>query len=345
MTSHPEFGQTTTATEVAKAFSSQIRNKNVVITGVAPNSLGQAMALAIASQHPAKLILASRTKEKLEQVAQEIYNATPKAKEAGTIEIVALDLSSQRSVEQAAAQIAATVDTVDVLINNAGVMVLTPQRTAEGIELQFGTNYLGHFLFTLLLLRQLRNAAAKPGVVGGSTRVVNVTSAGHRLSPIRFHDYNIEGKEVPPEEQPPPGITAVYGKAGEYNGWLAYGQSKTANILFSVYLSQKLREKGIVSYATHPGSIWTNLSRHLDDKGTEIIAKTGTYWKSLDEGAATMLVAAFDPALNEPPDPSDVYLSDCQFAQAASFALDVHAAERLYRLSEELVRRTFDLEG
>ncbi|KAL1967853.1 hypothetical protein VTN77DRAFT_2542 [Rasamsonia byssochlamydoides] len=342
MTSHPEFGATTTATEVARAFSNQIRNKNVVITGVAPNSLGQAMALAIASQNPSKLFLASRTKEKLEQVAQEIYNNSPKAKSA--VEIVPMDLSSQRSVEQAAAQIAAKVDTVDVLINNAGVMVLTPQRTAEGIELQFGTNHIGHFLFTHLLLDRLKNAAAKSGVVG-ATRVVNVTSAGHRLSPIRFHDYNIEGKEVPPEEQPPPGITAVYGKAGEYNGWLAYGQSKTANILFSAYLSQKLKDKGIVSYATHPGSIWTGLSRNLDEEGNKIIAKTGSYWKSLDEGAATMLVAAFDPALNEPPEPPDVYLSDCQFGQAAPFALDLYAAEKLYRLSEELVGRTFDLEG
>lgn len=227
----------------------------VVITGVAPNSLGQAIALAIASQHPAKLILASRTREKLEQVAQEIYDASPETKATNTVEVVPLDLSSQRSVEKAAAQIAATVDRVDVLINNAGVMVLTPQRTAEGIELQFGTNYLGHFLFTMLLLRQLKNAAAAAAKSGvGSTRIVNVTSAGHRLSPIRFHDYNLEGKGVPPEEQPPPGITAVYGQAGgEYNGWLAYGQSKTANILFSVYLSQQLREKGIVSYATHPG--------------------------------------------------------------------------------------------
>lgn len=114
--------------------------------------------------------------------------------------------------------------------------------------------------------------------------------------------------------------------------------------------------------AIYTKAIWTNLSRHLDDKGTDIISKTGMYWKSLDEGAATMLVAAFDPALNgtyihphthtdsgfkltpaEPPDQSDVYLSNCQFAQAAPFALDVSAAERLYRLSEELVGRRFDL--
>jgi NAD(P)-dependent dehydrogenase (short-subunit alcohol dehydrogenase family) len=140
-----------------------------------------------------------------------------------------------------------------VLINNAGVMVLTPQTTAEGLELQFGTNHIGHFLFTHLLLDQLKNAAAVKSRPAGSTRIINVTSAGHRLSPIRFHDYNVEGKEVPPEEQPPPGIAAVYSKAGQYNGWLAYGQSKTANILFSVYLSQKLRDKGIVSFAAHPG--------------------------------------------------------------------------------------------
>lgn len=206
------------------------------------------MALAIASQNPNKLFLASRTREKLEEVADKISTISPQA--VGTVELVELDLSSQRSIEQAAAQISEIVDSVDVVINNAGVMVLQPLTTAEGIELQFGTNHIGHFLFTHSLVDRLKVAGQRnPGLA----RVINVTSQGHRLSPIRFHDYNIEGKPVPPEEQPPPGIAAVYGKAGEYNGWIAYGQSKTANILFSISLTQKLQSKGIVSYAVHPG--------------------------------------------------------------------------------------------
>jgi NAD(P)-dependent dehydrogenase (short-subunit alcohol dehydrogenase family) len=267
MTSHPEFNEKTTATVVASAFAEQIRNKNgksyfqfifytticaynraVVITGVAPKSLGEAMAVAIAAQSPAKLFLASRTKEKLEKVANKISTESPQA--TSVVKLVYLDLASQQSIEQAASQISSSVDAVDVLINNAGVMILTRENTADGLELQFGTNHIGHFLFTQLLMKQLLYAGSKSG---GSARVINVTSEGHRLSPIRFHDYFIEGKDVPDEEQPPPQITAIYGKIKEYNGWLAYGQSKTANSLFSLALNQRLTSKGVISYAVHPG--------------------------------------------------------------------------------------------
>ncbi|CRG90487.1 putative oxidoreductase C736,13 [Talaromyces islandicus] len=361
MTSHPEFNEKTTATVVASVFAEQIRNKNgvyfyevhssystsmirsmlntrvVVITGIAPKSLGEAMAVAIAAQSPAKLFLASRTKEKLEKVANKISNELPQATPA--VELVALDLASQQSIQQAASQIANSVDAVDVLINNAGVMTLTRENTADGLELQFGTNHIGHFLFTQLLIKQLLRAGSKND---RSARVINVTSEGHRLSPIRFHDYFVEGKDVPDEEQPPPEITAIYGQIKDYNGWLAYGQSKTANSLFSLALNQKLKSRGMISYAVHPGSIWTNLNRSLDEEGNRILAKTGTYWKSEDEGAATMLVAAFDPLLNDLPESGDFYLNDCQFAQPAPWAKDTDAAEKLYTLSEELLGRRFD---
>ncbi|KAL2221520.1 putative short-chain dehydrogenase [Thermoascus aurantiacus ATCC 26904] len=345
MTSHPEYKEKTTATEVARAFSDQIRNKNVVITGVAPNSLGEAIALAIASQNQSKLILASRTKEKVEQVITKIKGSFPNV----SAEFVELDLASQKSVERAASSIAAQLDTIDVLINNAGVVVQEHRFTEENIELQFGTNHIGHFLLTNLLLDRIRNAARKPGSVPGATRIVNVTSAGHRLSPIRFHDYNFtaEGggtESLPPEEQPPAGLPDMFSPGSRgYNGWLAYGQSKTANVLFSVYLTHRLKDAGIVSYSVHPGSIWTGLSRHLDERGTETISKTGSFWKSTDQGAAPMLVAAFDPALNEPSEPSKTYLHECQLAEAAPHAVNLEAAERLFRLSEELVGRKFDL--
>ncbi|KAL1977282.1 hypothetical protein VTN31DRAFT_141 [Thermomyces dupontii] len=339
MTSHPEFNEKTTATEVANSFADRIQNRNVVITGVGPKSLGESMALAIAAHNPAKLILASRTLEKLRQVADEISKKSPQASSA--VELVTLDLASQQSVQAAANRIAELVDSIDILINNAGIMVLSPEKTAEGIELQFGTNHIGHFLFTNLLIDKLKKAAgSRPP---GNTRIINVSSAGHRLSPIRFHDYNIEGKDVPDEEQPPPEMLKVYGKVEKYNGWIAYGQSKTANILFSVYLNQKLAPAGVVSYAVHPGSIWTNLNRNLDEEGNNILAKTGKYWKTNDEGAAPMLIAAFDPKLDATPQPSGAYLHECQVAQPAPWASDVNAAERLAQLSEELVGRKFKL--
>lgn len=267
-TSHPEYNEKTTATEVASAFAAQIRDKNgelcngrlkgkrgelirwvVIITGVGPNSLGEALALAIGSQKPSTLILASRTEAKVQQVADKVRELSPDT----TVEAVALDLASQKSIHAAASKIQGLVNRVDTLINNAGMMVLDRQTTDEGIEMQFGTNHVGHFLFTNLLMPQLKNAAKASGP--GSARIVNVTSAGHRLSPLRFHDYNFEGKEVPPDERPPEGLPPMFttSTVEGYNGWLAYGQSKAANVLFTVYLSQHLASAGIVSYSVHPG--------------------------------------------------------------------------------------------
>ncbi|PCG99424.1 Short-chain dehydrogenase/reductase SDR [Penicillium occitanis (nom. inval.)] len=333
MTSHPEYNEKTTATEVAKAFSDRIRDKNVVITGVGPNSLGEALAVAIAAHSPAKLFLASRTKAKLDEVLKKISTESPQA--SANVELVILDLASQKSVREAATQILNNVNHIDILINNAGLMVLKQEFTTEGIELQFGTNHIGHFLFTHLLSEKMGSeVGSSQGTV--STRIVNVTSAGHRLSPFRFHDYNIDGKPVPDEEQPPAAMIATYGKVEAYNGWIAYGQSKTANILFSVELNQRFKSKGVVSYAVHPGSIWTGLARNLDEEGTEILSKTGSYWKSIDEGAAPMMVAALDPALDDTLQPKGVYISDCQIAEAAPWATDVEAAKKLYELSAKL---------
>ncbi|KAJ5117140.1 short-chain dehydrogenase [Penicillium atrosanguineum] len=337
-TSHLEYNEKTSATEVASVFASHIRDKNVVITGVGPNSLGEALALAIGSQKPRNLILASRTKAKVQEVAAKVQDLSPET----SVEAVVLNLASQKSIHEAASKIQSLVDRVDTLINNAGMMVLERETTDEGIEVQFGTNHVGHFLFTNLLIPQLKNAAKVSGP--GSTRIINVTSAGHRLSPVRFSDYNLEGKDVPIDERPPDGLPPMFSTTAEgYNGWLAYGQSKTANILFTVYLSQHMASSGIVSYGVHPGSIWTGLSRGLDDIGYETMSKTSSFWKNADQGAATMLVAAYDPALKAVSDPSEVYLSDCQFAKTAPHAVNMDSAERLFHLSEKLVGIKFAL--
>ena len=206
------------------------------------------MALSIASQQPALLILASRTLEKLDAVAKQIRESFPGV----TVKAVVLDLSSQKSIRRAAEEVNALVERVDVLINNAGIMIPERHLTEDGIELQFGTNHVGPFLFTNLLLEKIMKAAETSP--SGETRVVNVTSAGHRISPVRFSDYNFEGKDLAPEEKPPPGLPASFFKDGEaYSGFVAYGQSKTANVLFSVYLTERLGKQGLVSYSVHPG--------------------------------------------------------------------------------------------
>lgn len=229
----------------------------VLITGVSPESIGSSTALSIASQSPARLILASRTPSKLDTVKKSIRDAYPNV----DVQTVALDLMSQDAVREAAAEIAQLTPRIDIIINNAGFMSPTRQLTVEGIEAQFGANHIGHFLLTNLLMPQLL-AAAKTNAPG-VTRVVNLTSLGHRLSPVRFHDYNFEGKDIPQEEQHVP-LSPMFasGQDGAYNGYISYGQSKTANILYSVELNRLLREKGVLSYAVHPGCKFTSPKAH-----------------------------------------------------------------------------------
>ncbi|KAF9739038.1 hypothetical protein PMIN04_007305 [Paraphaeosphaeria minitans] len=332
---HPEWNQETGGLVVAKAFREQIEGKTVLVTGVSPESIGSSTAVSIASQSPSLLILASRNQSKLNDVTKSIKDAYINV----NVQTIALDLMSQDSIRKAASEIAHMTPRIDLIINNAGLMTPKRQLTVEGIEAQFGANHIGHFLLTNLLMPQLLTAAKAnaPGI----TRVVNLTSLGHRLSPVRFHDYNFEGKDVPPEEQHPPlPLMFAKGTEGAYNGYVSYGQAKTANILFSIQLNRLLNDKGIVSYAVHPGSIWTGLSRDLDADGEAVIRATSPFWKNHDQGASTTLVAALDPALKEP---KGVFLHDCQMFDAASYATNEQNAKKLWTLSENLVKSEFKL--
>ncbi|KAN0115517.1 NAD(P)-binding protein [Hyaloscypha variabilis] len=339
MTSFPQFGDTTTATEVADAFSDQIRGKNVLLVGVSPNSLGEHIALAISRHSPSLLILASRTASKINQVINSIHALTPSC----PIKSLILDLSSQSSIRSAAKELNALTQKLDIVINNAALNVPDYETTQEGIEMHFGTNHVGLFLLTNLILPSV--LAATSSSTPGSTRIVNMTSAGHRLSPIRFSDYNFRKVvgELPVEERPPEGLPkALTDPERPYSPFVAYGQSKTGNILFSVSLTEALGGRGVRSFSVHPGSIWTGLARNLDEQGQALIKATGKVWKTGDQGAATAMVAAFNPKLN---DVLGGYLADCQLAPAAEFATDPKIAERLWGLSEELVGEKFDLGG
>lgn len=220
----------------------------VLITGVSPESIGSSTAYAIASQNPDLLILASRTRSKLDIVSSSIKDAYPETR----IESVELDLGSQDSIRKAVVDVARLTNKLDIIINNAGLMTTQRQSTQEGIEAQFGINHIGHFLLTNLLKPQLL-AAAKANAPG-ATRVINLTSLGHRISPVRFSDYNLEKNDVPEDGMHGP-LPPMFAKSTSdgYNGFVAYGQAKTANILFSVGLNKRLREAGIASYAVHPG--------------------------------------------------------------------------------------------
>ena len=233
-------------------WSARADSTAVIITGASPNSLGETLATIIARHCPETIILASRTKSKLEDVAKLVKQSSPRV----NLSILEVDLGNQRSIRDGAAAIFDLVDQVDILINNAAVVSSERRETVDGLEQTFGTNHVGHFLFTTLLTPLLL-ASATNSTPPGATRIVNVTSLGYRLSPVRFHDYNFEGKEVPLEEEPPVGLPShmkpSLAKNRFYVGFSAYAQSKTANILHCVALNKRLSSRGIQAFAVHPG--------------------------------------------------------------------------------------------
>ena len=347
MASLPDFGRTTEATTVAAAFPEQIKGKTFVITGVSPNGLGQSTAEALAAHQPALLILTGRTRSKVDAVIDLLKQKHSAVK----YRYLEMDLSSLESVRKAAEEIKgyADVPKIDVVICNAGVMWIQEHETSvDGIEMQFATNHLGHFLFVNLILAKLITAAKSSP--SGTARVVNVSSTGANFSPVRFSDINFakEQSALPESERANLEAMVAYGMAsgGIYNPVIAYGQSKTANILFSLALTARLFDKyKIKSYALHPGGILTDLWRHTEENYTkQIVASqeaTGGF-KTLEQGSSTTLVAALDPGLPSPTTAGEnLFLDNCQLAEIVHWARDPELAEKLWRLSEELVGQTF----
>ncbi len=241
---------------------------------------------------------------------------------AGQLGTVQLDLASLASVRQAAATVLASTPRLHLLINNAGTMATPFGHTADGFETQFGTNHLGHFLLTTLLMPALLAAAP--------ARVVALSSIGHRRSDVHLDDLNYERRE--------------------YEKWAAYGQSKTANALFAVGLTQRFGGQGVSANSVHPGGIMTNLQRFLpreeqvamgwmDEQG-----QLNPVFKTPEQGAATSVWAAVGRELEGV---GGLYLEDVNEAlpfEAASpfggympYARDEQRADALWVLSEKLV--------
>ncbi|KAL3470770.1 hypothetical protein BJX99DRAFT_41628 [Aspergillus californicus] len=322
------FNASSTAEELVHAFSTEIKDKVILTTGPSPTSIGATFVETIAQAQPALIILAGRSINKLQQTADKITKAHPEVQ----VRLLQLDLGSLAAVREAAKQANSWDDVprIDVVVNNAGIMASDFSLSPEGFENQFATNHLGHFLFTNLIMGKV--------LASQSPRVVNVSSDGHRLSPIRWGDYNFRDGET-------------------YNKWSAYGQSKSANILMAVSLAEKLGSKGLLAYSLHPGVIFTtSLSSGLDhgvdfgalndlDKALGNVEGWGDFKvKSDQQGAATTVYAAFEPSLQER---NGAYLQDCHVADpwtetVKPWATDKIEAERLWKLSEKLVRQEFD---
>ncbi|CAO3678944.1 unnamed protein product [Umbelopsis vinacea] len=314
------FGFHSTADEVATHFHSEIKGKTVLITGCTWGGLGAEAARVIAKNGAGLVILAGRKQEALDDTIKKIKDETPSA----NLRSLILDLASLESVKKAAAEVNAYAEPIDVLINNAAIMASPYHTTKDGFEAQIGTNHLGPFLFTNLIIPRILASNKSP-------RIVNVSSIGHIFSPIRFNDPFFEN-----------------GKS--YDKWKSYGQSKTANILFARGLSKRYASKGLTAFSLHPGGIQTNLGRDVEqhefsksmyDHDGNLIDWSQLTWKTIPEGTSTHLVAAFDPSIKSQ---SGAYLEDCQIANdhLKSFANDDAQADQLWALSEKLVGQKFD---
>lgn len=243
----------------------------------------------------------------------------------GAVTVRQGDLADLASIRACAEAVLAAGEPIDLLVANAGVMACPRSTTADGFELQFGTNHLGHFV--------LVNRLAPLLLAGGGGRVVTLSSAGHRFADVDLDD--------PGFERTP------------YDPWVAYGRSKTANVLFAVELDRRLRDRGLRATAVHPGGIVTELGRHLTEETINALrsARQGrrSEWKTIPQGAATMVWAGVVADADEV---GGRYCEDCAVSPVVTdpaavpgvvpYALDPSSAAALWARSEELVGETFD---
>src|SRR5271155_164308 len=261
------FGATSTTEDVLSGID--LRGKRILITGVSAG-LGIETARSLAA-HGAHVIGAARNLAKAENATAQVHKDATIS--GGRFELVELDLASLKNVRACADVLLAKGESLDAIIANAGVMATPFGHTADGFETQFGTNHLGHFVLVNRVAPLIRK--------GG--RLINLSSAGHRFSNVDLEDPNFERTPYAP--------------------WVAYGRSKTANVLFAVAFDIRHRDRGVRAAAVHPGGIQTELGRHLDASHIEKMieqmnqqlaaeGKASFQLKTIPQGAATSVWAA-----------------------------------------------------
>ena len=306
-----------------------LQGKRILVTGVSAG-LGVETARSLAA-HGAHVVGAARDLIKAEGATAQVR--TEAAKNGGNFELVELDLASLKSVRACADQLVAKGEPFDVIIANAGVMATPFGHTADGFETQFGTNHLGHFV--------LVNRIAS--LMGAGSRLINLSSSGHRFSNVDLED---------------PGFQRT-----PYEPFVAYGRSKTANILFAVGFDERGRERGVRASAVHPGGIQTELGRHLNqdqlqsmveqmNKQLAAEGKAPFQWKTIPQGAATSVWAGVIAPADEV---GGQYCENCHVGHVVAddviisaisegvrgYALDSRNAAALWKKSEEMVGESF----
>ena len=297
------FNAQSTAAEVIAGVD--LVGRRAIVTGGA-SGIGVETARALADAG-AEVTLAVRNVEAGRQTAEDILDTT-----GNKVLVAPLDLADQASI---ARFVAGWDGPLHILVNNAGIMASPLMRTPQGWEMQFATNHLGHFALATGLHSPLTSA--------GGARVVSVSSSAHHQSPVVFDDIHFERRE--------------------YSPWSAYGQSKTANVLFAVEGSRRWADDGITINALMPGGIRTNLQRYVDPEEIERLriaaGATDNMWKTPEQGAATSVLLAASPLLEGI---GGRYFDDCNEAEVgklsarngvAEYALDPEAAARLWQVS------------
>ena len=320
-----EFGAESTTEDVLKGID--LRGKQMLEAGVSAG-LGVETARSLVA-HGAHVVGPARDLNKTQTATAEVRNDA--AKGGGSFELVELDLASLKSVRACADALLAKGEPLDVVIANAGVMATPFGHTGDGFETQFGTNQLGHFVLVNRIASLIRG------------RLINLSSAGHRFSNIDLED--------PKFEHTP------------YEPFVAYGRSKTANILFAVAFDKRYRSRGMRAAAVHPGVIHTELGRSLDTAHLEKVieqmnqqllaeGKGPFQWKTVPQGAATSVWAAVVAPAEEI---GGRYCETCHVGHIVpdnvaingvsegvrAYALDPSNAEALWKKSEEPVGESF----
>ncbi|KAF2263199.1 short-chain dehydrogenase [Lojkania enalia] len=293
----------------------KLQGKVALVTGVSSGiGIPTALALKAAGMH---VFGAVRNLEKGKKAFGDHL-------EPGRLELLHLDMNSLNSVRQCAKEFLAKSDTLNILVNNAGIMMNPEGRTADGFELQFGTNHLAHFL----LFQLLKDTLLKSATPEFASRVICVSSTGHRWGQVHFDNINLEG---------------IYTPEG------GYGQSKLCNIYMANELDRRYGKKNLHGFSLHPGAIWTGLQIHYAKEVMDTYKSMDSitlHMKSAEQGAATSVWAALAKYLEGK---GGIYLEDCGVAPPAtegygdidpgyeSYAYDEEKENKLWKLSLELI--------
>jgi len=321
------FGATSTTDDVLSGID--LTGKRILVTGVSAG-LGIETARSLAA-HGAHVVGAARDLDKARTATAHVV-ADAEAK-GGSLDLVELDLANLKSVRACADRLVEKGEPFDIVIANAGVMATPFGHTADGFETQFGTNHLGHFVLVNRIASLIRT--------GG--RLINLSSSGHRFANVDLDDPNFE--RTP------------------YEPFVAYGRSKTANILFAVAFDKRYQDRGVRAAAVHPGGIQTELGRYTDrnqiqkrieEMNRQLAAegKPPFQWKTIPQGAATSVWAAVVADADEI---GGKYCENCDVGNIVpenvpinvmskgvrAYALDPKTAEALWNKSEELVGESF----